>query len=236
MAQEEELDVDLESKSIKMDVYAKNEEKSFDLEMQSIDTKELPERARYYQGLMDVDNLKSGEKYSTLKTSYVIFICITDIFNKGLGKYEFENLCVDNPEIKLNDRAYKYFFIAQNCDKFTDNEQKVLMELVLNNKASDSFSHKIIELVNSAKKNAQWRHKFMEYERQRTYDLELGEERGFKKGIKQGIEQGIEQGTLSKAIESATNLLKLKICTPEQIAQAIGLPLEKVLELQKNIH
>lgn len=70
MAQEEEVFGDYDSKSIRMDVYAKNATESFDLEMQTIDTKELPERARYYQGLMDVDNLKSGEVYSNMKTYY----------------------------------------------------------------------------------------------------------------------------------------------------------------------
>ena len=36
-----------------------------------------------------------------------------------------------------------------------------------------------------------------------------------------------------KAIEAAQNLLRMNVLTPEQIAQAQGLPLEKVLELQK---
>ena len=44
-----------------------------------------------------------------------------------------------------------------------------------------------------------------------------------------------EEAALQKAIEAAINLLKMKLGTPEQIAQAQGLPLEKVLELQKEI-
>ena len=47
--------------------------------------------------------------------------------------------------------------------------------------------------------------------------------------------EGIEIGTLQKAIEATKNLLQMKIGTPEQISQAIGLPLEKVLELQKEV-
>ena len=47
--------------------------------------------------------------------------------------------------------------------------------------------------------------------------------------------EGIEIGTLQKAIEDTKNLLQMKIGTPEQISQAIGLPLEKVLELQKEV-
>ena len=44
-----------------------------------------------------------------------------------------------------------------------------------------------------------------------------------------------EEAREEKAIEAATNLLKMKLGTPEQIAQAQDLPLEQVLELQKQI-
>lgn len=44
-----------------------------------------------------------------------------------------------------------------------------------------------------------------------------------------------QEGIEIKAIEDAINLLKMKLLTPEQISQAIGLPLEKVLELQKEV-
>ena len=47
--------------------------------------------------------------------------------------------------------------------------------------------------------------------------------------------RGREEGALQKAIEAAINLLKMEILSPEQIAQAQDLPLEKVLELQKEI-
>ena len=46
---------------------------------------------------------------------------------------------------------------------------------------------------------------------------------------------GIIQGKQEKAIEVASNLLKLKKLPPEQIAQSVGLSLEQVLELQKKI-
>ena len=75
--------------------------------MQASDTKELPERARYYQSVIDVDTLKSGQKYKDLKTSFVIFICIDDIFGSGHPKYTFENICVEDGKTKLNDRAFE---------------------------------------------------------------------------------------------------------------------------------
>ena len=113
--QEEEIDVDYASKGVRLDVYAKNSTQAFNVEMQSTDTKELAERARYYQGVIDVDCLKSGQHYKDLKDSYVIFICIDDIFEKGLAKYSFENLCIDDPSIKLNDRTRNLICKAKNC-------------------------------------------------------------------------------------------------------------------------
>lgn len=57
----------------------------------------------------------------------------------------------------------------------------------------------------------------------------------FKDLKQEGIEIGREEGSQQKSIEDAINLLKMKLLTPEQISQAIGLPLEKVLELQKEV-
>ena len=48
-------------------------------------------------------------------------------------------------------------------------------------------------------------------------------------------EEAFDKGAQQKAIEGAINLLKMNILSPEQIAQAQDLPLEKVLELQKEI-
>ena len=47
--------------------------------------------------------------------------------------------------------------------------------------------------------------------------------------------EGFEEGAQQKAIEAAINLLKMKKLSPNEIAQAQGLSLEKVLELQKQI-
>lgn len=59
--------------------------------------------------------------------------------------------------------------------------------------------------------------------------------KGLEQGMQQGLKQGIQQGLRQKAVETATNLLKMNILSPEQIAQAAGLTLEEVLELQKEI-
>ena len=224
MHTEETIEIDYDKKGVRMDVYAVGAEKAFNLEMQATDKGELPERARYYQGILDVQDLNSGDDYKDLMDTYVIFICVPDIFKMGLAKYTFENLCCENPKIKLNDRAYKYFFIANNYDKILDEKQKAFLKLVVSKDGSstDSFTDRVSKLVEDAKLNAQWRKQFMDLER------ELASK--FREGKAEGLIEGAQQ----KAVEAATALLKKKI-SPETIAECVKLPLEEVLELQKEI-
>ena len=219
---EETIDIDWQSKGIRLDVYAKNATQAFDLEIQTTDTKELAERARYYQGVIDVDSLKSGQKYSELKDSYIIFICLTDIFGEGLALYTFENVCLQRSDIKLNDRAKKYFFIAANCDRMEDGKSKAFLKLLTTNKSSDDFTGKIATLAEDAKHNTQWRMQYMEWERQRTYDREAGREEGFA------------EGSQHKALEDARNFLANGV-SPEIVAKSIGMELSEVMALKEEV-
>jgi len=55
-----------------------------------------------------------------------------------------------------------------------------------------------------------------------------------ERGIQAGMERGMERGASEKAIEAATNLLKLGVST-DVIVSGIGLSIEEVLELKKSI-
>ena len=224
MHAEETVQIDYDKKGVRLDVYAVGDQKGFNLEMQSTDKGELPEQARYYQGMLDVQELNSGDHYKDLKDSYVIFICVSDIFDKGLAKYTFENLCLEDNSIKLNDRAYKYFFIAKNYDKISDERQKSFLKLVMSNKAGslDSFTDRISRLVEDAKHNTQWRKQFMELERELAYKF------------REGKAEGLAEGKTEKAIEAALTIIRKYKATPESAAADVGAPLEKVLEYLKN--
>ena len=219
MSQEETVLTDPNSKGIRMDIYIQTSNECIDLELQAVDTKELPERARYYQSVMDVDTLQSGKVYKELKTSYVIFICVNDIFKKGLPLYTFENTCKEDTSVKMNDRTYKLFFICENSDKLQNEKQKNFFDLLKNQPPEDNFTVKLQRLIENAKHNSQWRMQYMEYERQRTYDRQAGFEMGIKKN----------------SIENAKALLKEGI-NVNTISKCINLPIEKVLELQKQLN
>ena len=220
MHNEETIIVDYEAKGVRLDVYAKNETQAFNLEMQVADTKDLTKRIRYYQALIDVDCLKSGELYNNLKDSYVIFICMKDIFGMGLPVYRFENICSENINLSLNDKTYKYFFIAPNCDKLTDKKQFAFFNFLTYKKQEDPFTEKLAQLTQNAKINLQVRNKYMEYERLKAYarldglaegraeGLEEGRAEGRAKGLEEGRAEGLEKGRAVGLKEGRTEGLK----------------------------
>ena len=220
MRGEEVIETDFGSKGIRLDIYAKNEKDAYNIELQTTDTKELAERARYYQGTIDVDCLKSGQTYKELKNSYVIFICIPDIFEKGLPCYHFENICLEDNSLCLNDRSYKIFYIADNYDKILNEKQKEFLKLVAGQKAGDNFSKKVARLAEDAKHNTQWKRQYMEWERQRAYDFENGKEAGISLGAEQ------------KAVEDARSFYANGVSL-EVIAKSLNMPVEKIKEIVK---
>ena len=66
------------------------------------------------------------------------------------------------------------------------------------------------------------------------YLTEYNEERAIRNWREEGIIEGREQGAQAKAVETARNALAMNL-TAEQAAQITGLPLDQVLELQKEL-
>ena len=70
------------------------------------------------------------------------------------------------------------------------------------------------------------------------YDTDIAVQReeslriGIQQGIEQGIQQGFSDGAYQKALETARNLLSLRLSI-ENIAQATGLSAEDIANLSK---
>ena len=56
-----------------------------------------------------------------------------------------------------------------------------------------------------------------------------------QKGIEKGIQKGIEKGRKESMLEIAERLLKQGALSIEQIAECVGLDVEKVIELSKDM-
>ena len=66
------------SRGVRMDVFAKDDGRVYDVEMQLARETRIGRRMRYYQAAIDVTELGEGEDYELLPESFVIFICAAD--------------------------------------------------------------------------------------------------------------------------------------------------------------
>jgi len=187
---------DKDAKSIRLDVYVKDEKGTvYEIEMQVSDTKELPKRSRYYQGMIDLQLIDQGESYKKLKPSYIIFICPFDLFQRGRRRYSFLYLCKEERDLALEDGTVKIFLNTRSRMEDVSKELRAVLDYMDGEEAGeDAYVRKLEEAVKEAKKNREWRHEYMTLQMRDQENLERGIEQGIKQGIEQGRKQGIEQG------------------------------------------
>lgn len=198
------IEGNIEKHAVRLDIYTENGQQLYDIEMQTTSEADLPERARYYQSLMDTDSLEAGKPYGDLKNSIVIFICTFDPFSRKKPKYEFKNLDTDDGN-ELGDRTRKIFFNIREYDKIKeDKELKGLLKFFCENKAETDFTNSLKELVKSARKNERWRQDYMTYERWEYYTKQAG--------IREGVAyQKAKDEKLLAEKETEIETLKAKI-------------------------
>ena len=212
-------------KSVRLDVYVKDSDKIFDIEMQNQPTNYLPLRTRYYQSMIDVDNLLKGEEYSNLKESFIIFICQFDPFNENLPCYTFKNICKENTNIELQDKTSKIIFNSTAYDKEKDIEISSFLKYIKTQEATDDFTIKLNSFVEKAKQNQEVRSYYLSMN---IHDSDIR-----RVALAEGKQIGLLEGAEQKAIETAKNLIHKNIPL-ETIAECTSLSLEKVKELANN--
>ena len=172
------LKTDFHSRGVRFDVYVKDGGgRSFDIEIQTAHATSLAKRARYYQGLMDVDSVHTGMDYSKLKESYVIFLCMGDAFGKKIPRYTFRYICEEDGGLRMNDGTVNIFFNARMYDKMETEGLRSFFRFLCGMKPTSDFTDRLSALVERTKLSAQWRHSYMTWEQEMKYQArELAQE------------------------------------------------------------
>ena len=85
----------LHGRSLWLDIYAKDGENEYDVEIQRADSGASPKRARYHSSMMDANALNPKDKFSNLHETYVIFITENDVLGMGLPIYRIDRTILE---------------------------------------------------------------------------------------------------------------------------------------------
>ncbi len=162
--QEEEKEIDLtyDARGIRLDVYLADENDTvYNLEMQVNKYAELRRRTRYYQGMVDLDQIERGCEFSNLPDSYVIFICTFDPFEQGRSIYTFRNICEQDKELYLEDGTTKIILNATANHEDVDGDLRALLDYVKDKKITNALTRALEEEVVKVKEQKQFKIEYM---------------------------------------------------------------------------
>ena len=204
-----------ETRGVRFDVYVKDSDKVYDIEIQNKKFTEIEKRTRYYQSMLDIDMLAKGANFRELKESYVIFICKTDPFDLGEPCYKVKSIFENHPEKEFDDKTHKLFYNASAYKKENDQEIYAFLHYISTNVPGDDFTAGIFKSVEKAKENEQFRSDYM---RCNIHDFDI-----------------MEEAKTEAKLEAARNMILTNLGTLEQIAAVQALPLETVQQLAKEL-
>ena len=200
---------------VRFDVFGTLEDGStVDIEMQVLNTGNLPKRMRYYGSMADVQMLEKGTVYDELMESYVIMICPFDLFGEGRHVYTFKNLCKEDPELELGDGTCKLVLNAAGTMNDVSAKLKAFLDYMAGKAVDDEYVKKLDEAVKMARINKKWRTEFMIINmRDREHEY-IGREMHKREQIAEMLKDGK---------------------TPEEISAFCKYPMELIKEVQKNM-
>ena len=220
---------------VRMDVYVKDSNRVFDIEIQTSVPEDLLRRMHYYQSMIDIDSLMKGSDYISLKESYIIFLCTKDPLGLGLPVYTFKTICKEKDGFTLDDGINKVFFNASAFSAEKNLEIKGFLGYLCSGKPSDSFTEDIESSVERLKINEIFRSDYM----MDALPLFDARRAGLKEGIAMGEARGEKRGLLTgernAKFDATKKLLKMNLLTVEQIAAAEQLSVEEVTKIKDSL-
>ena len=221
---QEVINLDIKAKSIRLDVYVDDSENTvYNIEMQNISKPDQPKRMRYYQDLIDLDLIEKGQDYNELKNNIVIFVCTFDPFKLGRHYYSFENICIEDHELRLNDGTKKIILNTKGIIDDISPDLKILLDFIDGNKPEDAFTRKLFVAVEDARLSKKWRVQYM--------NLQLA----YLDKLNEGKEIGKEIGKEEAKTEYARRMLSANKLSLEDISYYTGFSIDELQKLYQEI-
>ena len=210
-----------DGKGVRFDVYFEDDRDTvYDIEMQNANEKNLSHRARYYQSMIDMEQMEKGMQYEEMKNSYVIFICMFDPFGLGFRKYTVVQTFKEDPKALYDDGTQKIFLNPYGSKGDSNHELQALFQYLDKRIPTDGFTARLEDRVRKLTRDADWRRQYMTlYERDQR-NIAKGREEGRIQQMSNTITQALKRG---KAFSEIADFLGMteedirKFCSENEI-------------------
>ena len=228
------------NKSIRLDVYFEDEDAVYDIELQKVKRWNLAKRSRMYSSMMDANMLDKGLEYDALKKSYVIFVCMFDVFGKGMKSYRFRTMCENVQGLPLDDGRYIIVVntkgsagdSTEDMDAFFRYLNGGIKSIGTGEHSGNRFVEKLDRYVLDINGDEDWRQGYMKYELNLIEKYKDGKAEGINEGRAEGISIGRAEGEANATGRMVKGFKSLGL-SDEDIAKGASISVEEVRNILK---
>ena len=228
------------NKSIRLDVYFEDEDAVYDIELQKVKRWNLAKRSRMYSSMMDANMLDKGLEYDALKKSYVIFVCMFDVFGKGMKSYRFRTMCENVQGLPLDDGRYIIVVntkgsagdSTEDMDAFFRYLNGGIKSIGTGEHSGNRFVEKLDRYVLDINGDEDWRQGYMKYELNLIEKYKDGKAEGVNEGRAEGISIGRAEGEANATGRMVKGFKSLGL-SDEDIAKGASISVEEVRNILK---
>ena len=188
-----------------------------------------------YSSMMDANMLDKGLDYERLKDSYVIFICMFDLFERGRTKYTFRSMCEEAEGLPLGDGRCIMFLNTKgsigepgaDMDAFFEYLNGGVASIGTGKDSGSEFVEMVDNYVLDINGDEDWRQGYMKYElnliEKYKEGMASGEARGEARGISIGEARGVSNERSRMVKEMNANGIPVSV-----IAKCASLDIKEV--------
>lgn len=231
--------VSIAHRGVRFDVFLQGDEAAFEIEMQTYEQHSLPQRMRFYRSQLDRRILGKSQDFTELKPVYVIFICTSDPFGKGLPVYTFRSRCDEDPSVPFDNGAIDMVLNAQGDSRLVRPEVMNLLQFIKTNVAIelDPLTHKLETAMRNAFEDEEWVRNMNWLD----WDIRDAKAHAAAEGRAEGLAEGRAEGRAEGAERENARISQLiaameqSSCSSESIIQALKSTNREALYKQYNI-
>ena len=207
------IQVNPSCKSIRLDVYFKDSDRVYNVEMERTNRGKARtiRRSRMYSSLIDANLLGPGRNYQNLVDSYVIFLCKFDPFDRKKYIYKFRSMCEDENDLCEDNGRYNIYLNTKGSKGNLDFDLKEMFEYInggtnaIGKKTKSKLVKTIDKYVQEFNSNDTWRRGAMTLDMLIQENCDFAREEGLAKGLAQGKAQA-EAKAKEKEVQSIRSM------------------------------
>ncbi len=209
--------IDMDRRGVRIDLCISELEygkiaRVYDIEPNNYDISQLPKRDRFYQSILDVKLLGSGQRFNELPDFVSIWILPEDPFGCDRMIYTVKNVVEGNNELLYNDGVMKIFLYTHG--KYGGSEElRALLKYMSSASAVDAVDYELEELhkmIDAVKHSREVGERYMtlqdliDVEKFKSYDEGVA---SMEEKVKEAL---AEKDAALKAVAEATKAAELK--------------------------